>query len=264
MEAVFTVVIIFFFLLPGFLFRKAFWLAEQGPLNHDTLYEELLWSIPISFLFYVLSIGILNGVIFSCFFTQLAKIDLSQVLGLITGKSDQAISSIQNYPGRITVYFIALNSAAFFAGRLFHYLVLRCRWDIKFRFPLFTNKWSYILSGRKAMQLNPSRIAPPDCVLLNVLCSVDGKDLLYTGIVSDYHLNDRDFDYVVLSEVSRSNLPTTSAGAPEAVGIPKDDLIIKKKEVKNVHVQYVYLADLIKESIEADNNAETPPSFSAE
>lgn len=254
-----TVAMLLFCLLPGFLFRRSLFVSEWGFLNEENFYEEFLWTIPTSLLFYLISIIVLNGIIFRIL--PLDAIDIKLVISLLSGEfKEDVLASINSHFGRISFYFIAINILASFLGGFLQRLIIRNDLDLKWNINLYTSPWYQLLSGRQEMY-NQGVSSNGYYVSATVLCSYGDYMVLYRGNVADYSLGKEEKINYISLELAEKSFKTSPPYSWEQL---TDILVIQNPEIKNILISYneVPKPDIIQDPPEptSDVAAEIPPT----
>ncbi|MBD8084089.1 hypothetical protein [Chryseobacterium caseinilyticum] len=189
MNIAFTTIIVFIILAPGFLARIAYHSSKLSVSNpNKNIVNELTLSIIPALIIQIAGIFLVNT--FSDFL-----IDFQTLGHLILGATNNnAIGNnfkkIDEFKYQIFFYNLFVFSFAFFSGYIIRRLVRITKADRKIRYFRFSNKWHYIFSGEcldfPDVPDNYENITEK---IVNVLCKVNGKNVLYTGTLFNYFID---------------------------------------------------------------------------
>lgn len=148
--------------------------------------------------------------------------------------------------------FLTLVSSisAFFGGGYLQDIIVRKKWDEKYKFLKFKNDWYYLLKGN----------ANGANVQLCFICEIGSSVVVYIGNMCDYQLKDEELDYITLTGVHRTaitqwnpkilddSISFTHQQANDAIDMVNKNpklyrldgsmMLFKASEIKNVHITY--------------------------
>ncbi|OQD44104.1 hypothetical protein BUL40_00685 [Croceivirga radicis] len=248
MNLAFSTILIFLILAPGFVFRISYNSTRLSVKKKDvTLINELTSSIIPSIIFQVIFLFLIEKL--SNYYIDF------QVLGnLILGNDDGKIitESFQNIRlnlAPIFYYNIGLFSLAYLLGHSARGIVRYFKWDRKYRFLRFSNKWFYILRGECLdFPYVPDTYEDISFQIVDVLCSIEGRRVIYMGEMFDYYIDGNgDLEaihirYPVRKEFDKNSvLNGTDTRQKE---ISSRFLIIPMKNIININIRYINLEEI--------------------
>lgn len=172
---------------PGFLARIAYHSSKLSVYNpNKNIVNELTLSIIPALIIQILAISIVN----KC---SSYSVDFVILGNLILGNQstiERSFLKIDDYKYQIFTYNILVFSSAFLFGYLVRTLVRYTKADRKIRYLRFSNKWHYIFSGECLDFPDvPDDYEDITDKIVNVLCKVNGKSILYTGVLFNYYID---------------------------------------------------------------------------
>ncbi|PPK85686.1 hypothetical protein CLV84_2589 [Neolewinella xylanilytica] len=237
-------------LLPGILFRYAY-------LRSDSLRKTVDFSLLSEAVFVLIPTLILHA-----FGWGLARLvgpalnlvpDLGVFYRLITGQllTDAGLLRLERGLIPFILYILLLGAVAGWLGTLVQRWVLRNAWDDHFKLLRIFNDWDKYFTGH-SVSGDPRRSF--DYVQVDVVVQSGEGDILYTGALANYSLNqeqgiDRIFMEVVyrrrlsddlrLSETALADLPPANREEdPRYYNMPGDYLVIPFGQIRNLNISY--------------------------
>lgn len=198
MNLAFPAIVFLLLVLPGFLFRSAFWRSERT-----------------SFDFSPLSTAMTSVVVASCvlhfIFTVLTRkmsgwsVDYDDLLMLIAAQPGQPFQGAVGRAGEhfplILLYFVTISISAMILGRILRVVIMRCRLDRDWWFSdliKFDTPWYYFFDSIEIGF---------DGVLVTATVDTTEGTALYAGVVIDYRFDkDGVLERLVLSAASKRML----------------------------------------------------------
>jgi len=184
--------LILFLLLPGLVFRKAFFVLpfDKRFTETNTLSELgiiLIFSLLLQFSGFWLIEYFCPAWFKECM--DLYNFALAYVFQSRETELCQQLFNEVSFSS-IIIYQLTLWAFATFLGLMFNSLIRYFKWDRKYRILRFGNSWYYYFSG-EAIEFpdiggNAKEI---DCVFVDTLVKSQGKEILYIGVLSDYELS---------------------------------------------------------------------------
>jgi hypothetical protein len=234
-------VLIFLFILPGILARLAYFTHpfSRGAAN-ITLLNELTYSIFPGLLINLIGVLIAESITGNKF--------LFDEIGYILEGSNKdslvklVFDNLHNHIGAIIYYNLSINIVSILIGRGLNSFVRWRRWDTRFNFLRFNNKWYYLLTGRYLdFPHIPGSSDEVDIILVDILTMIGNEPVLYMGELSDYYLNDKgELDGITLKFPIRKKMDTTNT--TPAIGnyyqIPSRVFYISCKDILNINLRY--------------------------
>lgn len=239
--AISTLVIFFLFILPGLLFRRAYY---SGVFS-----KQYFKSAP----FQVFVSSIVPGVLFQLSFCyivlQFIFIDFGVVLNLLNPDLDYfrfEIDILQRNLLSILLYQGGLFLYVFVFAKACKTVVRRFKLDRKFKELRFQNRWHYILSGEVLdFPENDGKGRAKDIFLtyIDIAINTGYKTILYIGFLADYHLTKEGvgLDYIHLRKVKRRDIDKISGKSFDGkeYTIPGDVFLIPFSNVINLNISYL-------------------------
>ncbi len=206
--------------------------------------EIITWSaIPAIFLQF------LGVIIAECCFNQ--NIDF-EVLGILLNNRAESIETkaayniLKNSLPQILVYHLILITFGMFFGFFFRKIIRYFKWDRKYRFFRFSNKWYYIFSGEclDFPDVNGS-YEEIGVKIVNLLCDIgSGESVIYSGYFSDYYLDGQGkLESIQISEPYRRFLSKDNKQKNRFYDIPSRYLLIPAETIVNINMLYLKLKE---------------------
>lgn len=243
MNIAFTTILLFIILAPGFIARKAYNSSKLSVNDtNKNLVNELTWSIIPSITLHILFISVIES-------TSNYYVDFQQLSNLILGNSNKADSSFKQlaeFKYSIFFYNLILFSFSFTVGYFFRFIVRKIKIDRKIRYFRFSNKWHYIFTGECLdFEDVPDQYNEITDKIINILCRVNGKTVLYTGEYFNYYIDSRgDLEAVHLRNPIRRYLDNDNATDKDYYVIPSRYLVIPNSDIININFRYFSLEEV--------------------
>jgi hypothetical protein len=238
MNIAFTTVLLFIILAPGFLARIAYNSSKLSVADSNrNLVNELTWSIIPALTLHIIFVAIIqNATRYSVDFVQLGNL----VLGT-SQKADASFAQLNDYKYAIFFYNLLLFKTSFVAGYLLRKMVRFFKLDRKFRYFRFSNKWHYIFSGECLDFPDvPDEYEEITNKIINVLCKVNGRTVLYTGEYFNYYVDGKgDLEAVHLKYPIRRYLENDKAEDEDYYVISSRYLMIPNSDIININFKYI-------------------------
>lgn len=253
MNIAFTSILLFIILAPGFLFRISYNSSKLSVKDPNrNLINDLTWSIIPSIVLHTLSIYLVEA--FSLYI-----IDFNQLGNLLLGvtssnKVEKCFSQLRLYFYPIFFYNIIIFLSSIIIGYTARKIVRKLKWDRKFRFLRFTNKWHYIFTGECLdFPEVPDEFKEITEKYVNVLCKVNGKSVLYSGEFFNYYVDSKgDLEAIHLNFPERRYLDNDKEIDKDYYKIPSKYLVIPNSDIININFKYIISTE-VKESELSDD-----------
>ncbi|MGB3799165.1 MAG: hypothetical protein WA952_05075 [Lewinella sp.] len=237
-------------LLPGIIFRYAYLRSDSLRKTVDfSLLSEAVFVLIPTLLFHALGWTVAGAV-----GTLLNRVpNVSALYRLTTGQllTEDSLASLERGILPFVFYILALSALAGWSGSLVQRLVVRRGWDDHFKLLRIYNDWDKYFTGH-SISRDPRRSF--DYVQVDVVVAGGDGDMLYTGALANYSLNqeqgiDRIFMEVVYRRRLRDDLPLSDdvlADLPPAnreedpryYNMPGDYLVIPFDQIRNLNISY--------------------------
>ncbi|SNB27062.1 conserved membrane hypothetical protein [Flavobacterium psychrophilum] len=259
MNIAFTTILLFIILAPGFIARSAY-NSSKLSINdaNKNIVNELTWSIIPSLTLHTLFIGLLHNL--SSYY-----IDFQQLGNLIldvttSNKAEDSFKQLGDFKYAIFSYNLILFTFSFFIGIAFRKWVIRkYGLDRTVRYFRFSNKWHYIFSGECLdFEDVPDKYEEITDKIINVLCKVNGKSILYTGEFFNYYIDSKgDLEAVHLRSPIRRDLDKDGGKQEDYYVIASRYLVIPNADIININFRYFSLEEVTELTEEEKGNAIT-------
>lgn len=256
MNIAFTTILLFIILAPGFLARNAY---NSSKLSiNDTnrnIVNELTWSIIPSLTLHILFISIIQN--FSSYYIDFEQLG-NLILGVtVSNKAELSFKQLGYFKYAIFFYNLFLFTFSFIVGYGFRELVRLLEIDRKIRYFRFSNKWHYIFSGECLDFPDvPDTYQQITDKIINILCKVNGKSVLYSGEFFNYYIDSKgDLEAVHLRSPIRRYLEKDSAVDQDYYVIPSRYLVIPNSEIININFRYFALEEVAEPTPEEIKNS---------
>lgn len=245
MNIAFTSILIFIILAPGFLSKIAFNSSKLSVKNpNKNILNELTWSIIPSLSIHIVAIFTIETI-------TNYYVDFKQLGNLILGvtdnnKVDESFIQLRKFLYPIFYYNFTVFTTSFFIGYFTRRLVRFYGIDRKIRYFRFTNKWHYIFTGECLdFEDVPDNFNEIDNKIINVLCKVNGKNILYTGEYFNYYIdNNGDLEAIHLKYPIRRYLENDDADNSKYYEIESRYLVIPMNDIININFRYFSLEEV--------------------
>ncbi|OXG04191.1 hypothetical protein BC749_102878 [Flavobacterium araucananum] len=250
MNIAFTTILLFIILAPGFIARNAYNSSKLSvkDLNRN-LVNDLTWSIIPSLALHTLFIAVLHN-------TSNYYIDFEQLGNLILGvtasnKAESGFKQLGNYKYAIFTYNFILFTTSFFSGYLIREGIRKLNLDRKIRYFRFSNKWHYIFTGECLDFPDvPDHYEEITDKIINVLCKVNGKNVLYTGEYFNYYIDSKgDLEAVHLRNPIRRYLEHDEDSEEKYYVISSRYLVIPNSDIININFRYLAMQEISENEI---------------
>lgn len=255
MNIAFTTILLFIILAPGFLARKSYLSSKLSIRDpNKSIINELVSSIIPSFSIHVIFILIINFLGFEIDFEQLGNL----ILGVKeSSKVEKSFQNLDHFKYHIFLYNIVVYSFSFFIGYFLRKIVRYFKFDIKWRYLRFSNKWHYIFSGECLDFPDvPDEFQKITDKIINILCSVNGKNILYTGEFFNYYIDKNgNLEAVHLRNPIRRYLQKDKSEKEEENNyyvIPSRYLVIPNSDLININFRYFSLTEVNEDELSED------------
>jgi hypothetical protein len=238
----------FLLLLPGFIFRSRFKLAERTSLDFSPFgrvaADAILWAIFAHLMW--LSFAF---ILFSRYFEPEVMLKL---LSSAPANQSEAISKVSKDFTWIAGYFGSLFLAALITPILLRAQIAKWRLDrgtapLSSIFRFHDAPWYYLLTGADF-----SEDEKPDLIMISAIVELAKDAVLYVGILDNFFFDsDGNLDRLILQGVARRPLSADKTKAEE-VGISDDrfydidgdSFVLRYQDVKTLNVQYFKLSEV--------------------
>jgi hypothetical protein len=239
-------VILFLILFPGLIFRRLYFYGEfskQFKSEYNLISLIAISAIP----------GIVNLILIYLFYDNFfSDIDLGEIIDKLkdinnpkyrfTESNDTPIKVLLNAKAAPFVSFLYVSSILF--GAISGRFIRITKIDTKFKLLRFKNYWFYLFNGQhtdfKKMKHLKKRNKRQLFTKADILIDSNNKTHLYSGIVVDYELQDKDckaLSKIMLQNAERYSLKN---GKREPVEIPGNLLVVDCTSMKNINLTYIY------------------------
>jgi hypothetical protein len=258
MNIAFTTILLFIILAPGFIARGAYNSSKLSVNDtNKNIVNELTWSIIPSLTLHTLFIAIVHN-------TSNYFIDFQQLGNLILGvtssnKAEESFKQLGEFKYAIFLYNLILFTFSFFTGYLFRELIRKFEIDRKIRYFRFSNKWHYIFTGECLdFEDVPDKYEEITDKIINILCKVNGKSVLYIGEYFNYYIDSKgDLEAVHLRNPIRRYLDNDNSTDMDYYVIPSRYLVIPNSDIININFRYFSLEEVTVLTDEEKANAIT-------
>ncbi|PAM96284.1 hypothetical protein B4N84_02355 [Flavobacterium sp. IR1] len=243
MNIAFTTILLFIILAPGFTARNAYNSSKLSIIDRNrNLVNDLTWSIIPSLALHTFFIVILHN-------TTNYYIDFEQLGNLILGvanKSEASFRQLGDYKYAIFIYNLILFTTSFLAGFLIKETVRKFNLDRKIRYFRFSNKWHYIFTGECLDFPDvPDHYEEITDKIINVLCKVNGRNILYTGEYFNYYIDSKgDLEAVHLRNPIRRYLENDEVSDEKYYVISSRYLVIPNSDIININFRYLAMEEI--------------------
>ncbi len=142
LSALFLVVL----LLPGYLFRRSFYLYRGSEsLDATTFPSQILFSLPLAVILHCFAIILVER--FSCYHIDIPL--AFRVAAAADELSGPEVSDALRHPLLVTLYFGIVISVGYILGLIARIFVKRKKLDIRFEILRYRNSWFYLFTGEE-------------------------------------------------------------------------------------------------------------------
>jgi hypothetical protein len=250
MNIAFTSVVIFILLAPGFLSRIAYNSSKLSVSNPNrNIINELTWSIIPSLTIHIIAIALVERLTYY-------YIDFKQLGNLILGvtsenKVEENFMQLREFIYPIFFYNLLVFSFSFLVGYGLQKIIRKFSLDREIRYLRFSNKWHYIFTGECLDFPDvPDEFEEITDKIINVLCRVNGKNILYTGEYFNYYIDkDGDLEAVHLKYPIRRYLENDNSSEKSYYKIESRYLVIPNSDIININFRYFNRTELKEEDL---------------
>lgn len=258
MNIAFTTILLFIILAPGFIARSAYNSSKLSVNDtNKNIVNELTWSIIPSLTLHTLFIAIIHNK--SSYFIDFQQLG-NLILGVTTSnKAEQSFQQLGEFKYAIFSYNLILFTFSFFVGYGFRWFIRRLSIDRTVRYFRFSNKWHYIFTGECLdFEDVPDRYEEITDKIINILCKVNGKNVLYSGEYFNYYIDSKgDLEAVHLRNPIRRYLEKDNSTEQDYYIIPSRYLVIPNSDIININFRYFSLEEIQAPTAEDTANAIT-------
>jgi hypothetical protein len=245
MNVALPALIVFFLLLPGFIFRTNLKRAERTSLDFSpfgqVVAEAILWALALHLFWLYLS-----HLFFKHDFEPVVLMKLLSSAPAIQADATDAVGRQFNW---IAAYFATLIIVAFALPKIIRYVISRYRLDradapfsAVFRF--HQAPWYYLLTGADFTHEDA-----PDLIVVSAIVEVGKEAVLYVGALDEFYVDaDGQLDRVVLQSVARrpvsadkTSVSETNAADTRFYPVDGDSFVLRYSEAITLNIQYVRL-----------------------
>ena len=237
-------------LLPGIIFRYAYLRSDSLRKTVDfSLLSEAVFVLIPSLLFHLVGLGLASYI-----GRAINRVpDIGTFYHLVSGQVLEGNELLNLERGLLpfVLYILLLSILAGWLGILTQTWVLRRGWDDHFKLLRIYNDWDKYFTGHSVSR-DPRRTF--DYVQVDVVVQSGEGDILYTGALANYSLNqeqgiDRIFmevvyrrrlsDDLILSDTVLADLPPANREEdPRYYNMPGDYLVIPFSQIRNLNISY--------------------------
>lgn len=244
MNVALPALIVFFLLLPGFVFRTNLKRAERASLDFSPfgqiVSEAILWAL--------FAHAIWLGMAHLVFRHDFEPAVLMQLLSSAPGPQAEATRAVGEQFDWIAAYFSTLLIATFLIPRGVRAVISRYRLDradarFSALFRFHSAPWYYLLTGAD-FKIEEA----PDIIKVSAIVEVGKDAILYVGVLDEFYVDaDGQLDRLVLQSVVRR--PITSDKPPNAnterpvearfYDVDGDSFVLRYSEAITLNIQYL-------------------------
>jgi hypothetical protein len=256
MNVALPALIVFFLLLPGYIFRTHLKRAERTSLDFSPFgqvaVEAILWALALHLLW--LSAA---HVIFR---RDVDPVVLMELLSSAATTQASAADAVARQFNWVAFYFGTLICVSYVLPKTVRSIISRYRLDradarFSTLFRFHQAPWYYLLTGA---DFNPGE--EPDFIVVSAVVEVGKEPMLFVGVLDEFYVDaEGQLDRLVLQEVVRRPFSADKTTNPEADGpesrfypIDGDSFVLRYSEAITLNVQYVRLTP--------ESAAPTPPA----
>lgn len=246
MNIAFTTILLFIILAPGFIARSSYNSSKLSVNDtNKNIVNELTWSIIPSLALHTIFIAIIQNT--SSYFVDFQQLG-NLILGVTTSnKAEESFKQLGDFKYAIFSYNLTLFIFSFFIGIVFRKWVIRkFSLDRTVRYFRFSNKWHYIFTGECLdFEDVPDKYEQITDKIINILCKVNGKSVLYSGEFFNYYIDSKgNLEAVHLRNPIRRYLDKDNAKDEDYYVIPSRYLVIPNSDIININFRYFSLEEV--------------------
>lgn len=264
--------LILFFLIPGLVFRKAFFvLPFDKRYNEGKSISELGIILIVSLVIHSLALLVMSWWLPDHFSDFKGLLEYTKQVMLNNGSSELISFYLDkvNLGVIVVSQFVIWGVSALF-GFMFNSVVRSLKWDRKYRSFRFGNSWYYYFSGEAIEFPDIGGDAKQiDYVFVDVLVKTETKEVLYIGVLSEYHLsNNGGLKSIALKGAKRRFLTEKDKylSSEEREELSEDEILSKYYTIPSnlfvipynenvVNVNFRYFADDDDDKPESDSTS---------
>lgn len=246
MNVALPALIVFFLLLPGFIFRTNLKRAERASLDFSPfgqlVAEGILWALVLHFSW----LGLSHLV----FERDFAPVVLLKLLSSAPTPQAEAIEAVGSQFNWIAAYFSTLIAVSFVLPQAVRHIISRYRLDradaiLSRLFRFHQAPWYYLLTGADFKSGEE-----PDLIFVSAIVEVGKSAVLYVGVLDEFYVDaDGQLDRLVLQNVVRRPIEADKEqGGSDAntadnrfYDIDGDSFVLRYSEAITLNIQYVRL-----------------------
>jgi hypothetical protein len=250
MNIAFTSILIFILLAPGFLSRIAFNSSKLSVRNPNrNILNELTWSIIPSLTIHIIAITLVEWLTnYYVDFNQLGNL----ILGVTSENTvEKSFSQLRQFLYPIFFYNLLVFSFSFLIGYGLQKGIRKFSLDRTIRYLRFSNKWHYIFTGECLDFPDiPDEFEEITDKVINVLCKVNDKNVLYTGEYFNYYIdNNGDLEAIHLKYPIRRYLEKDNGTAQDYYQIESRYLVIPNSDIVNINFRYFKRTEVAEDEL---------------
>lgn len=236
-----STLLVIFFLIPGFIFRRAYY-SSPFPRKYSkfSLFGEISWIIIPSFIIQILGIYL----IYWMWHVNFLELKNFYHFLIECYKTNPDFKSDLNFHVLI-IYTAILWALAFILGYLINLVIRRSHLDKRVKIFSFDNEWYYYLSGEILDFPNIEGTSKEvGLTFVDALTKTGEETILYSGICQKFDLKeDGGLASICLTNVQRKRFLNTSDnkdnnGTEVYKDIPSTFLVIPFEQIINLNVRF--------------------------
>lgn len=238
--------IVFFLLLPGFIFRSNLKRAERTSLDFSPFGQVVaggvLWASILHFFWLVAS--------HLLFQRDFQPVILMKLISSAPASQTEASEAVGSQFGWIAAYFATLITASFAIPQLIRRVITRFRLDradavLSPIFRYHQAPWYYLLTGADFESGQE-----PDLIFVSAIVEVGKDAILYVGVLNEFHVDaEGQLDRLVLESVVRRPIGADKGQAASGSGVAQsrfydvdgDSFVLRYSEAITLNIEYVRL-----------------------
>lgn len=243
MNIAFPALLIFLFVLPGFVFNLAFFKTDNTTLHYIPLTHKAIMSFVVTIMLHTIWLLVL------CYLLHL-YIDLDLILVLIAGvqgaKYSDAVTSITAHELiSSAIYLLSMYVLAYVLGKSLRLMIRYFKLDEKYGIFRIDSPWYYLFSGYDWQN------GEPDGVRIAATAEIAGRGYLYVGWLDKFYLdNTGNIERLILTSAVRREIKKDKKMVDEAAErfyrIEGDYFVLKYAEIKSLNVQFFKIEEISK------------------
>ena len=239
MTFTFITFLILIFLMPGIVFRRAYFLFPFfRKYGKHSLSSDIIGIILTSIVIHLL---VLYTISYFTNYIELIKENIFLSLNDYFIKDDLHLDSLSSFKFSPIIYYnIIVWSVAAYLGFLINRFVRFFKLDAKTRLFRFGNEWYYYLKGKildfKDFEGSSEEI---NLVYIDVLVDTADGTYIYMGICSDYTLAENGgLSNICITGAKRRKMCNDNVGREGHFKIPSSIVVIPGDQIKNLNLRY--------------------------